>query len=313
VIKDLSKETLSQVFNSPAYLKVNDFKDRIHQLQSLLSPCILCPRKCGVNRMQGKTGMCRSGLKPKIASYNIHNGEEPPVSGPRGSGTIFFSGCGLRCIFCQNFPISQLLNGNEVSVEEVAGYMLFLQKKGAHNINFVTPTHYVPQIVEAVYIASQRGLKLPLVYNSSGYEELQTLKLLDGIIDIYLPDMKYSSDENALKYSGVNNYVEINRLAIKEIYRQVGPLTTDEHGIARRGLIIRHLVLPGDISGTEDVLRFICELDPAIPVSLMSQYFPAHRANNFPELKRHLKREEYTRMLHLLEKYMLENGWVQPL
>jgi len=257
--------------------------------------------------------MCRSGLKPKIASYNIHNGEEPPVSGPRGSGTIFFSGCGLRCIFCQNFPISQLLNGNEVSVEEVAGYMLFLQKKGAHNINFVTPTHYVPQIVEAVYIASQRGLKLPLVYNSSGYEELQTLKLLDGIIDIYLPDMKYSSDENALKYSGVNNYVEINRLAIKEIYRQVGPLTTDEHGIARRGLIIRHLVLPGDISGTEDVLRFICELDPAIPVSLMSQYFPAHRANNFPELKRHLKREEYTRMLHLLEKYMLENGWVQPL
>jgi putative pyruvate formate lyase activating enzyme len=253
------------------------------------------------------------GYAPKVSSWSIHHGEEPPISGENGSGTIFLSGCPLRCAFCQNYPISQLRHGREMSIGDLSDCMLELQEKGAHNINFVSPTHFTPQIVGALHIAAGRGLMLPLVYNSSGYEDVQTLKLLDGIVDIYLPDMKYSSDSHAKQYSAAPNYVSVNRKAIEEMFRQVGGLVLDNRGIARRGLIVRHLVLPGGLSGTEDVLHFIAGLSTSVGISLMSQYFPAHRACEYEELKRKLTEEEYSRALETLSRHNFSHGWTQPL
>jgi len=266
-----------------------------------------------VNRLQGKQGFCRAGAQPKVASWNVHPWEEPPISGTRGSGTIFFSGCTGRCLFCQNYPISQLGVGNEVSVERLAEMMLELQHKGCHNINLVTPTHFVPQIMAALPYAIERGFRLPLVYNTSGYEMLETLELLEGVVDIYLPDAKYADDETARRLSGFVGYVEANRAALKEMYRQVGEeLALDDEGIAWRGLIVRHLVLPDGLAGTPEVLRWLAEhLSPRVHVSLMDQYFPAHKAVGHPILGRKITVEEYEEALSAFDEAGLENGWKQ--
>ncbi|HEB31451.1 MAG TPA: radical SAM protein [Spirochaetes bacterium] len=296
----------------PSYLNSISLNKTTEKLNKMLSPCTVCPFKCGTNRYKEKNGRCRSGLLPEISSYNIHRGEEPPISGTRGSGTIFLTGCSLRCSFCQNYPISQLRNGNEVSVKELSDCMISLQERGAHNINFVSPTHFVPQLVEALMLAVIKGLKIPIVYNSGGYDNVEVLKCLDGIVDIYLPDMKYSDDARALEYSNAPGYVEINRAAVKEMYRQVGELKTDREGVAVRGLIIRHLVLPGNISNTEKVLESIARISTSIHVSLMSQYFPAHRAVSMNNLKRKLNRDEYLEASNILADLGLVNGWTQP-
>ncbi len=304
---------LSKSTSEPSYLHNTNLDATVDLLKELLSPCRVCPFECGIDRYSERTGRCKSGALPKIASWNLHHGEEPPISGYRGSGTIFFSGCSLRCCFCQNYPISHLGNGKEVSAGELAQYMLLLQKRGAHNINLVTPTHFVPQAVEALAIAVQKGLKLPIVYNSSGYESVETLRALSGIVDVYLPDMKYGDNECAQRFSGVNNYVEINRAVIQEMYQQVRELILDEEGVAVRGLIIRHLVLPGNTQNTRRVLEWIASLSPTIPVSLMSQYFPAHKAFSIPEISKKLNREEYEEASNLLGSLGLVNGWMQSL
>jgi len=295
----------------PSYLKHRNLEEVSLLLKKKLSPCEVCPFRCGADRSTGLFGRCRSGYLPKIASATLHFGEEPPISGERGSGTIFFSGCPLRCAFCQNYPISQYCNGKEISEEELASEMLELQRRGAHNINLVTPTHFIPQIVSAIKIAAERGLHIPIVYNSSGYENVEILKLLKGIIDIYLPDMKYGDDESALRYSGAPDYTAINRAAIREMFRQVGEPVFGEDGMMIKGLVIRHLVLPYGISGTEKVLRFIASLSRGIGISLMGQYFPAHRALSIPGLMRKITLQEYETALKLLDKYGLENGWIQ--
>lgn len=277
-----------------------------------LRSCDLCPHQCQVNRIKGETGFCRAGLNPQIASATLHRGEEPPISGSRGSGTIFFSWCTLRCRFCQNFPISQMGNGEELSTGGLAERMLKLQKIGAHNINFVTPGHYLPQILAALWLAIPRGFNLPLVWNSNGYEKEDALALLDGVVDIYLPDMKYSDEEPAVKFSSAPVYRDINRAAIREMYRQVGHLQLDEEGIARRGLIIRHLVLPESAAGSRETLHWIAEtLGTGTHVALMNQYFPAYKAENTTGLERKISDEEYTEAVDALHEYGLENGWVQ--
>ena len=300
----------------PSYLNLyrsGELARRIERAYVSLEDCRLCPRECGVNRLQGKQGFCRAGAQPKVASWNVHPWEEPPISGTRGSGTIFFSGCTGRCLFCQNYPISQLGVGNEVSVERLAEMMLELQHKGCHNINLVTPTHFVPQIMAALPYAIERGFRLPLVYNTSGYEMLETLELLEGVVDIYLPDAKYADDETARRLSGFVGYVEANRAALKEMYRQVGEeLALDDEGIAWRGLIVRHLVLPDGLAGTPEVLRWLAEhLSPRVHVSLMDQYFPAHKAVGHPILGRKITVEEYEEALSAFDEAGLENGWKQ--
>jgi putative pyruvate formate lyase activating enzyme len=253
------------------------------------------------------------GDQPKLSSWNLHPWEEPPISGTRGSGTIFFSGCTGRCRFCQNYPISQLGYGDLVNIERLTQIMLELQEKGAHNINFVTPTHFVPQILAALPAAIRDGLRLPLVYNTSGYERVEMLRLLENIIDIWLPDAKYASNHVARRYSSFSNYVEHNRAALQEVYRQVGAdLEVDELGFALRGMIVRHLVLPHGLSSTDEVLLWVAEnLSPNVHVSLMDQYFPAHRAIGDPILGRKITLEEYESALDACHAAGLENGWCQ--
>jgi len=285
---------------------------RVRAAYARLAYCDLCPHTCGVNRLAGELGRCGSGKSPRIASANIHRGEEPPISGKRGSGTIFLSGCTLSCKFCQNFPISQLRNGTDLSTGGLADKMLALQKKGAHNINFVTPTHFTPQILASLYLAVRKGFKLPIVWNTSGYERVDTLRLLDGVVDVYLPDMKYTSDEEARWISGAPGYRELNRLAVAEMLRQVGHLECDEEGIAKRGLIIRHLVLPEGRAGSPETLAWIAEnLGVETHIALMSQYFPAHVAGKTPGIDRRVTAEEYSEAVEALEEFDLENGWVQ--
>lgn len=300
----------------PGYLNLyrnGELARRIKRAYAYLEDCRLCPRECGVNRLQGKQGFCQSGVEPKVASWNVHPWEEPPISGTRGSGTIFFSGCTGRCLFCQNYPISQLGVGNEVSVERLAEMMLELQRKNCHNINLVTPTHFVPQILAALPHAIEKGFCLLLVYNTSGYDAVKTLELLEGVVDIYLPDAKYADDETARRLSGFVGYVEANRAALEEMYRQVGEeLVLDDGGIARRGLIVRHLVLPDDLAGTPKVLRWLAEnLSPRVHVSLMDQYFPAHKAVGHSVLGRKITDEEYEEALSAFDEAGLENGWRQ--
>ncbi|MDR3306157.1 MAG: radical SAM protein, partial [Endomicrobium sp.] len=274
--------------------------------------CEICPRKCGAARNNGQKGICRTANKIFVASCNTHAGEEPPISGARGSGTIFFSNCTLNCVFCQNYPISQLGNGREISFDDLVESMLRLQERGVHNINFVTPTHYSAHIAKAVCLSHKKGLTIPILYNCSGYENIEILKLLEGIVDIYLPDIKYSSDELAFKYSGIKNYVAVNQAAIKEMKRQVGNLTVDKNGIAKRGMIVRHLVLPGMLENTKKALDFIAkELSTDAFVSLMAQYHTANKSREFKELSRSLTEEEYEEAVKYLEKLGLENGWVQ--
>lgn len=288
-------------------------QEKIKHAYSLLESCRLCPRKCGINRLKGEIGFCKAGLKPMVSSFHAHFGEEPPISGNRGSGTIFFTHCSLRCVFCQNYPISQLAEGREVGIEGLAGMMLELQGQGCHNINFVTPTHYMPQILEAVFLAKGKGLKLPLVYNCGGYESLEALMILDGIIDIYMPDMKYSENTPAKKYSAASDYFEISKKAVKEMHCQAGNLKI-EKGVAERGLLIRHLVLPEGLSGSKRIFDFIVkELSPDTYVNIMAQYYPCHLAYKFPELSRRITHREYMDTIRLAKKAGLSQGFRQVL
>ena len=280
---------------------------------AMLAHCELCPHRCGADRLAGERGVCRMGERPKVASWNVHTWEEPPISGTHGSGTVFFSGCTGRCRFCQNYPISQLDHGQVISVERLAEMMLELQRKGVHNINLVTPTQFMPHILAALPHAVAAGLCVPLVYNTSGYETVEVVRLLADIVDVWLPDCKYDDDAVARRLSGYRGYVENNRAALLEMYRQVGSeLVLDEAGIARRGMIVRHLVLPHGLSGTPGVLRWIAaNLSPQVHVSLMDQYFPAHRALDDPLLGRHLTAEEYEAALEAFDAAGLTRGWRQ--
>lgn len=289
-----------------------ELHQRVKAAYARLRHCDLCPHECGTDRIAGQTGFCRAGLKLKVASANIHRGEEPPISGTRGSGTIFLSWCTLRCRFCQNFPISQMGNGEEVSSSGLAERMLKLQRQGVHNINFVTPGHYLPQILAALLLAVPKGFRLPLVWNTSGYEKADTLRLLEGIVNIYLPDMKYFEEEPAVRFSSAPRYPDINRAAILEMLRQVGHLELNDDGIAVKGLIIRHLVLPERAAGSRETLRWIADnAGTETHIALMNQYFPAHLAAETPGIHRKITDEEYAAAVAALEEYGLENGWVQ--
>lgn len=279
-----------------------------------LKECRVCPHNCKVNRLEGNAGRCRATDKVKIALVSLHNFEEPCISGENGSGTVFFSNCNLNCAFCQNYEISQLGNGKEITIQELADIFIFQQNSKAENINLVTPTMYVYQIIEAIKIAREKGLNIPIVYNSNGYENVETLKKLNGYIDIYLPDLKYSNNEIAYKYSNIKNYFENATSAIKEMYNQVGKPVLDENGIMKKGLIIRHLVLPNEIQNSKDVLKWINDnIDNEIYVSVMAQYFPTHRAKEFPEINRKLTIEEYNEIEQYLYSLNLDNGYIQEL
>jgi putative pyruvate formate lyase activating enzyme len=287
----------------PAYrrlLERGELARRAETAYRHLKSCDLCARYCRVDRTQGIAGaVCRTGERALVASYGPHHGEEDPLRGFAGSGTVFFSWCNLRCVYCQNWDISQRRAGREVDPSEIADMMLELQRRGCHNINFVTPSHVVAQIIAAVEDAARRGLAVPLVYNTSGYDSVEALALLDGIIDIYMPDMKYGDSRLAHQYSKVRNYVEVNRAAVKEMHRQVGDLVLDQRGIAQRGLLVRHLVLPNGIAGTSGVLRFLAEeISRNTYLNLMDQYRPCYRADEYPELARPLTRKEYREALH---------------
>lgn len=298
----------------PRYLNIKEeeFDRRIKKAYKLLSSCEVCPRKCRVNRLEGERGFCRSSEEVIVSSYNAHFGEEPPLVGYFGSGTIFFTNCNLKCVYCQNYPISQLGNGNKVTLQDLANIMLTLQKRKCHNINLVTPTHFVPQILKSLKLAIKMGLHIPIVYNTSGYDSVNTLKLLDGVVDIYLPDARYANNEIARKYSSAPGYFEIMKKALKEMHRQVGELALDKTGVARSGLIVRHLVLPDGLSGTRKIMRFIArEISPHTYISLMAQYFPAYQAGQFPSLSRRINREEYREALQAFKEEGLGNGWFQ--
>lgn len=293
-------------------MKYELLKERADAVPGLLEDCRACPRNCGVNRLKNERGFCKSGARPVIYAHQAHYGEEPPLSGRAGSGAIFFSNCNLRCSYCQNFKFSQLGEGRELSCEELAYIMLELQKAGCHNINLVTPTHFAPQIIQSLFIAIGKGLSIPIVYNTSGYEVLETLKLLEGIVDIYLPDMRYGDDDAAYRYSQAKGYVGVNRASVCEMYRQVGNLALDDNGVAKRGMIIRHLVLPSRLSGTGKVFKFIKdELSADMYISLMSQYVPLYKAHLDSMICRSITKDEYNEAVGLLELYGLHNGWVQ--
>jgi putative pyruvate formate lyase activating enzyme len=268
---------------------------RVESAWGHLENCDLCAWYCHVNRRAGIEGaVCRTGERAIIASWGPHHGEEDVLRGGRGSGTIFFGWCNLRCVYCQNWDLSQKGQGREVEPSAIADIMLTLQEEGCHNINFVSPSHAVAQIIAAVEIAARKGLRLPLVYNTGGYDSIEALRLLDGIVDIYMPDMKYGESSHAHKYSKVRDYVTANRRAVQEMHRQVGDLVIDQHGIAQRGLLVRHLVLPDDIAGTEAVLEFLAkEVSPNTYVNLMDQYRPCYRADEYPELDRPVTHSEY--------------------
>lgn len=282
---------------SPAYALLTEsaFEERLMKAESILADCTLCPRECRVDRTSGEKGFCRTGDMPFVSSWGPHFGEERPLVGRYGSGTIFFGNCNLGCIFCQNYSISHLGEGTEISHEKLADIMISLQRTGCHNINFVTPTHQVAAIIKAVQIAKLKGLDLPLVYNCGGYEKVETLTRLDGIIDIYMPDFKYASEENSSKYSDAPDYPGIARHAIKEMHRQVGDLKIDERGVAQRGLLVRHLVLPENIAGTREVVKFVAEeISKNTYINIMDQYHPCYKAFDFPELSRRISGREYT-------------------
>lgn len=284
-------------------------KDRAREAISRLESCQICPRHCRVNRLKNELGFCRGERHARIYSYAPHFGEEPPLVGTCGSGTIFFSGCNLSCVFCQNYEISQLDQGTEVRAIGLASMMKRLQDLGCHNINFVTPSHYVPQILEALTAARAMGLSIPLVYNSGGYDSVETLRLLDGIFDIYMPDMKYGSEEMALKYSNAPEYTRYAKAAIQEMHRQVGDLEIDDEGVAVRGILIRHLVLPGGAAGTAEVVRFLSqEVSGNTYLNVMAQYRPEYKACGYSELDRSLTAREYREAVRMAEDAGLTRG-----
>jgi putative pyruvate formate lyase activating enzyme len=311
------------VIYEPGYIALyhsGELQKRAAALEARLAECDICPRECRVNRLKGKTGFCKTGALPVVSSFCAHHGEEPVLSGTRGSGTIFFANCNMHCVYCQNYQISQepeAQKDREISTAVLAEHMLYLQDElKCHNINLVTPSHVVPQIVRALVAAVPRGLRLPLVYNTSSYDSLETIKALDGIISVYLADLRYSSNEFGLKYSHARGYVEASRTAIKEMYWQVGNLEVDGEDIAQKGLIIRHLILPHEIAGSKDSLSWlVSEVSPEVSVSIMSQYYPAHKAarHHYPELARKITPEEYAEVVALSEKLGIENGWMQEM
>ncbi len=279
-----------------------------------LEKCKICPHNCGVNRIAGQIGRCKTTDKIKVALASLHNFEEPCISGKNGSGTVFFSNCNLNCVFCQNYEISQQGIGEEISIERLADIFLKQQERCAENINLVTPTMYVYQIIETIKIARSKGLTIPIVYNTNSYENVETIKALDGYVDIYLPDLKYYNDELAYKYSGIKNYFEYATKAIQEMYKQVGNPVLDENGMMKRGIIIRHLVLPNNIQNSKDVLRWINDnMDKKVFVSVMAQYFPTNKAKDYPEINRKLTHEEYDEIEKYLYSSDLDNGYIQEL
>jgi putative pyruvate formate lyase activating enzyme len=281
-------------------LQTGELENRVRAGRERLADCDICPWRCRVDRLAGVLGVCQTGARARISSSGLHRGEEAPISGSRGSGTIFFSCCNLTCVFCQNPDVSQAGSGREISTEALAQIMLDLQARGAHNINLVSPSHVVPQILAALLEAAQNGLALPLVYNSGGYDAPETLALLDGVVDIYMPDMKYGDAETARRYSGVRDYPAVNRAAVQEMHRQVGTLQVDAAGTAVRGLLVRHLVLPESLAGSAAVLAFMArEVSPETHVNVMPQYWPAFKAQEYPKLARRLHPDEYRRALTL--------------
>jgi len=296
-----------------ALLETGELAKRADEAARWYADCRLCPNGCGVDRTTIARGLCRSSDKAMVSSHNVHLGEEPPISGARGSGTIFFTNCTLHCVFCQNFPISQMGTGREVSDAELAGMYLDLQRRGCHNLNLVTPSHYIPSILRALVIAAEKGFHLPFVYNTSGYDSVEALRLLDGVIDIYMPDIKYASNEMARQFSRCGDYVERNRAALQEMYRQVGRLQLDDDGVATRGMLVRHLVLPGGAAGSIESLKWLAEtIDPELHLSVMSQYFPAHRALDMPPMDRRVTPAEYKIVTDFIETTGFQ-GWTQPL
>lgn len=279
----------------------------------ILENCSICPHNCGINRLNNQVGWCKSKDTVKVAKYSIHNFEEPCISGKNGSGTVFFSNCTMNCVFCQNYEISQQGKGQEISIQDLAKIFLKQQERGVENINLVTPTSYVPQIIEALKIARNNGLHLPIVYNTNGYEKVESLKMLEGYIDIYLPDFKYIDDNLAKRLSKVDNYFEITTNALKEMYRQVGKAEFDDNGIMKKGMIIRHLVLPNHILNSRKVLKWINDNMRDSYVSVMAQYFPTYKAKEIEDINRKLTKEEYEKIENYLYSLNLENGYIQEL
>ena len=304
--------------HKPSYLRLTrtgELVRRVDAARALLSPCRVCPRECGIDRLHGEIGYCRSGPLPRISSFGPHFGEEPPLVGTHGSGTIFFSSCNMRCVFCQNYSISQERQGTEVSCDDLAGIMIRLRDLGCHNINFVSPTHFVPQVLESVLLAAEKGLDIPLVYNTGTYDSVVALKLLEGVFDIYMPDAKYGSDEVAFSLSDAPGYVTVMKEAIGEMQRQVGDLRM-EKGIAVKGLLVRHLVLPHNLAGSKEVFRFIAEeVSPDAYVNVMDQYRPCGRIvgdlrhPHHRSLMRGITRSEYREAVSAARSYGLHRGF----
>jgi len=297
----------------PSYIRLfekGELQQRIGVLKESLRECRLCPRECGVNRFNGEVGVCQAGLEPVVSSAFPHFGEEPPLVGYQGSGTIFLAYCNLRCIFCQNYDISHLGNGEPITSSDLARVMVRLQEMGCHNINFVTPTHYAPQIVASLPEAIEKGLRLPIVYNCSGYESIEVIRLLEGVVDIYMPDAKYMDGKYSKQFSNAPDYPEIIKEVLKEMHRQVGDLTTNSKGIAERGLLIRHLVMPHGVASSETVLRFIAEeISVHSYVNIMDQYRPEYRARVCPEINRRITRKEYQEATQWAKRYQLYRGF----
>lgn len=283
----------------PSYLNLTeeDWQERINKALKMLESCEVCPHRCGVNRLDNETGYCKTGRYAIVSDYFPHRGEEKPIRGRRGSGTVFFSYCNMRCVYCQNYTISHLGEGEELKPEELAEVFLTLQRLGCHNINLVSPSHVVPQILEALYIAVKSGLRIPIVYNTSSYDSLESLRLLEGIVDIYLADFKYANDEAGRKYSKVKDYHKIALSAIREMHRQVGDLELNEEGIAIKGVLIRHLVLPNGIAGTHKIVKDLREISPKMAVNVMDQYMPYYQAYKYPELSRRIYEREFKEAL----------------
>lgn len=295
-------------------IKHDDILLRAKEAEKLSSPCSLCPRRCGIDRPSGEKGYCKAGPEPSVAAALPHFGEEPPLTGAGGAGTIFFSRCNLRCVYCQNHQISQGEIGCVLSPRELALRMLQLQKSGCSTIEPVSPSHHLPGLLKALAIAVEQGLDLPVVYNTNGYESSDTLELLDGIVDVYLPDLKYASNREALKYSDAENYVEKARAAILEMHSQVGNLVVDVQGRAVRGLILRHLILPGDVSGARETLMWVRDNFPlTVTLSLMAQYAPLHRSRHFPPIDRTITWEEYERAVDMAWDLGFQNAFVQDM
>jgi putative pyruvate formate lyase activating enzyme len=288
---------MSDVVWAPSYLEIYEagaLGERVERGLQMLRRCRVCPRRCDVDRLADEKAVCLTGRHARVASYFPHFGEESCLRGTRGSGTIFFALCNLKCVFCQNWDISQRAAGREVRARELARMMLELQQLGCHNVNFVTPEHVVPQVVEALPFAIEGGLRLPIVYNTSGYDSLSSLKLLDGLVDVYMPDFKFWSPESAGRYSKAADYPETARESLREMQRQVGDLVFDERGLARRGLLVRHLVMPGGVAETREILKFLArEISPNVYVNLMDQYYPAYKSDRYPEIHRRITEDEY--------------------